>query len=152
PSIRAAVAEAAGAAGVRTHTGGTLVVIEGPAFSTRAESEIYRSWGASVIGMTALPEARLAREAGICYGTLACVTDYDTWHESEGKVSVELIVANLQKNVAAARRIVAAVAAGLPGRDGCDCAFALRDAIITRLDAVPDERKAELGPVLDRYY
>ncbi|HEY7268702.1 MAG TPA: S-methyl-5'-thioadenosine phosphorylase [Dehalococcoidia bacterium] len=152
PSMRAAIGAAASASGLRTHEGGALVVIEGPAFSTRAESEVYRSWGASVIGMTALPEARLAREAGICYATLACVTDYDTWHESEEKVSVELIVANLQKNVAAARGIVAAVASNPPGRDACDCAFALRDAIITRLDAVPDERKAELGPVLDRYY
>jgi 5'-methylthioadenosine phosphorylase len=152
PTLSRALVSAATAGGARVHDGGTLVTIEGPAFSTRAESELYRAWGGSVIGMTALPEAKLAREAGICYATLACVTDYDTWHETEERVSVELIVANLQKNIAAARGIVAAVAEKPPAREGCGCASALRDAIITPLEAVPDARKAELGPVLERYF
>jgi 5'-methylthioadenosine phosphorylase len=152
PALSAAVAGAASTSDARVHKGGALVVIEGPAFSTRAESEVYRGWGASVIGMTAAPEARLAREASICYATVACVTDYDTWHESEKKVSVDLIVANLQKNIGVARRIVAAVASEPPGRADCDCANALRDAIITPLELVPAARKHELGPVLERYY
>ncbi len=152
PSLSAAIAGAAASSGAGLHSGGTLIVIEGPAFSTRAESELYRSWGASVIGMTALPEARLAREASMCYATLACVTDYDTWHETAAKVSIELVVANLQKNISTARRIVAAVASNPPGRDDCACASALRDAIITPLGLVPDERQHELGPVLDRYH
>ncbi|MDE3095742.1 MAG: S-methyl-5'-thioadenosine phosphorylase [Chloroflexota bacterium] len=143
--------EAAAATGATVHRGGTMVVIEGPAFSTRAESELYRSWGASTIGMTALPEARLAREAGLCYATLACVTDYDTWHETHDAVTVEMIVANLHANVERARAVVAGVARGLPGPAACACRDALRDAIITPLHLVPEERKRELGPILARY-
>ncbi|MHB8514902.1 MAG: S-methyl-5'-thioadenosine phosphorylase [Dehalococcoidia bacterium] len=143
--------DAAGVAGVTPHRGGTMVVIEGPAFSTRAESEMYRSWGADVIGMTALPEARLVREAGMCYATLACVTDYDTWHAVHERVSVEMIVANLQANVERAKTIVAAVARALPDPAACACRDALRDAIITPMHLVPDERKRELEPILARY-
>jgi 5'-methylthioadenosine phosphorylase len=152
PSMSAALADAAARSTRRAHVGGILVVIEGPAFSSRAESELYRGWGAAIIGMTACPEARLAREASMCYATLACVTDYDTWHESEEKVSVELVVANLQNNVALAREIVAVVAARPPGRANCGCSAALRDAIITPLDLVSEKRKADLGPILGRYY
>src|SRR5581483_2598224 len=100
--------------GAEAHRGGTLLVIDGPAFSTLSESRLYRSWGADVIGMTALPEAKLAREAGICYASLACVTDYDTWHDEHAQVSVDLIVRNLQANVARAKDAVARVAASLP--------------------------------------
>jgi 5'-methylthioadenosine phosphorylase len=151
PVLSETLAGAAAAEGALVHRGGTLVVIEGPGFSTRAESESYRVLGASIIGMTASPEARLAREASMCYATLACVTDYDTWHSTEEKVTVDLILSNLQKNVASARRIVAAVAGRPPRRDGCGCGSALRDAIVTPLSMVPDERKRGLGPVLERY-
>jgi 5'-methylthioadenosine phosphorylase len=131
------------------HAGGTLVVIEGPAFSTRAESELYRTWGADIIGMTALPEAKLAREAGMCYATLACVTDYDTWHPGHDTVSVDLIIANLQRNVATARGIVAATARSLPART-CACSDALAKAIITSMDVVPEQTKRDLAPILAR--
>jgi 5'-methylthioadenosine phosphorylase len=135
---------------VPAHAGGTLVVIEGPSFSTRAESELYRSWGAHVIGMTALPEAKLAREAGICYAMLACVTDYDTWHDGHGAVSVEMVVANLRRNVGNARRIVAGAARTLPQRRTCACGDALVSAIITPLELVPEETKRDLAPILAR--
>lgn len=141
---------ATAAAGVAAHRGGTIVVIEGPAFSTRAESELYRSWGADVIGMTALPEAKLAREAGICYATLACVTDYDTWHDTHEAVSVEMIVANLRRNVEHAKRIVTATAAALSDARTCACADALATAIITPLDLVPEQTKHDLAPILAR--
>ena len=149
PTLSAVVAGAA-SAGVPTHRGGTLVVMEGPAFSTRAESELYRGWGADVIGMTALPEAKLAREAGMCYATLACVTDYDTWHETHDVVSADMIIGNLRRNVANARRIAASVAAALPART-CACRDALTNAIVTPLDLVPDETKRNLAPILARY-
>lgn len=139
------------AAGVATaHAGGTMIVIEGPAFSTRAESLLYRSWGADIIGMTALPEAKLAREAGICYATLACVTDYDTWHPTHGTVTAEMIIRVLRENVANARRIVGATASSLPARDACACAHTLDTAIITRLDDVAPERLRMLEPILAR--
>ena len=134
---------------VKTHRGGTLVVIDGPAFSTRAESELYRSWGADIVGMTTLPEAKLAREAGICYAMLACVTDYDTWRAGHASVSIEMVIANLQQNVAKARAIVATTAHALPDRT-CACASALSKAIITPLDLVPDATKADLAPLLER--
>ena len=133
------------------HKGGALVVIEGPQFSTRAESELYRSWGASIVGMTALPEAKLAREAEICYATLALVTDYDCWHETEADVSVEVVVQNLHKNVAASQRIVAKVIPSLPLDRSCPCASALRNAIITRPDAISAEARTRLGPIVGHY-
>jgi 5'-methylthioadenosine phosphorylase len=133
------------------HRGGTLVIIEGPAFSTRAESELYRSWGADIIGMTALPEARLAREAGICYATLACVTDYDTWHPDHATVTADMIIANLTANVATARRVVAAAIAALPVDRSCSCAHALDTALITPLRMVPDPVKRDLAPLLAPY-
>lgn len=150
PRLSDTLFAATGAAGVAAHRGGTLVVIEGPAFSTRAESELYRTWDADVIGMTALPEAKLAREAGICYATLACVTDYDTWHEDHGAVSVEMVVANLRRNVGNARRVVAAAARAFPPRGNCACADALASAIITPLHLVPEETRHDLAPILGR--
>jgi 5'-methylthioadenosine phosphorylase len=149
PALSGAIFDAASASDVETHHGATMVVIEGPAFSTRAESELYRSWGAHVIGMTALPEAKLAREAGICYATLACVTDYDTWHADHATVSVDMIVANLQRNVASAKRIVADVARALPVRS-CACASALETAIITPRKLWPEAAQRDLAPILDR--
>lgn len=150
PSLSAALHGRAAASGVAAHAGGTMIVIEGPAFSTRAESQLYRSWGADIIGMTALPEAKLAREAGICYATLACVTDYDTWHPTHGTVTAEMIIRVLRENVANARRIVAATTAALPSRDACGCARALDTAIVTSLDAVAPERLRDLAPILAR--
>jgi 5'-methylthioadenosine phosphorylase len=151
PELSALLLAAAGRADIETHGGGTLVVIEGPAFSTYAESALYRSWGADVIGMTALPEARLAREAGICYATLACVTDYDTWHQEHDAVSARMILANLLKNVDAARGVVANVLRSAPAARGCPCASALSDAIVTPLHLAPEERKRDLAPILARY-
>ena len=130
---------------------GTYVCIEGPQFSTRAESLLYRSWGAAVIGMTAMPEARLAREAELCYATIALVTDYDVWHESEDPVSVELVMGHLQANVATASGIISEVAeSGLPARS-CGCADALRGAIITAPQAVTEAQRTRLGIIADRY-
>jgi 5'-methylthioadenosine phosphorylase len=148
PALSSSLLSAAHTAGVETHSGGAMVVIEGPAFSTRAESELYRTCGAHVIGMTALPEAKLAREAGLCYATLACVTDYDTWHDGHESVSVEMVVANLRANAGHAKAIAATLAGVLPADSACTCASALRDAIITPLRLVPDERLRELAPIL----
>jgi 5'-methylthioadenosine phosphorylase len=131
-----------------THRGGIVVVIEGPAFSTRAESELYRSWGADIIGMTALPEAKLAREAGMCYAVLACVTDYDTWHPHHDAVTAEMIIGNLIHNVEHARRIVADAIAALPAERSCRCAHALDSALVTPLHLVPDQVLRDLAPIL----
>jgi 5'-methylthioadenosine phosphorylase len=149
PELSDALARVAREEGADVHSGGTMVVIEGPAFSTRAESELFRQWDADIIGMTALPEARLAREAGMCYATLACVTDYDTWHPGHDTVSVDMILANLQRNVALARRIAGALAATLPPRS-CGCGSALASAIVTPLELVPDDVKTDLAPILAR--
>ena len=141
--------------GINAHSGGTMVVIEGPAFSTKAESLMYRSWGADIIGMTALPEAKLAREAEICYATMAWVTDYDCWHEEEEPVTVEMIVGNLRKNVAASEELLQKVIPLLEGtRDGsrdCSCATSLKDAIITPSDRVDDAFKKKMAPIIGKY-
>ena len=135
----------------RVHRGCTYVVIEGPAFSTRAESQIYRSWGADVIGMTQLPEAKLAREAEICYASLSCVTDYDCWREDCESVSVEMVVANLQKNAENAKKIIRKAAKSIPSERGCSCARALENAIITSPEAIPAQAKRDLGLLLGKY-
>lgn len=149
PALSNTIFDATRESDVKAHRGGTLVVIEGPAFSTRAESELYRSWGADIVGMTTLPEAKLAREAGICYAVLACVTDYDTWRAGHATVSVEMVIANLRQNVTRARSIVAATARALPQRT-CACASALSSAIITPMDQVPEATKSDLAPILER--
>jgi 5'-methylthioadenosine phosphorylase len=150
PQLSRALVESCAAAAVTAHDGGTLVVIQGPAFSTRAESELYRAWGADVIGMTALPEAKLAREARICYATLTCVTDYDTWHPGHDTVTAGMIIRNLRANVANARAVVrAAVAAVSPARQ-CACAQALDNAIVTPLSLVPEATLRALAPILSR--
>lgn len=139
---------------VTSHRGGTLVCIEGPLFSTKAESRIYRQLGCDIIGMTALPEAKLAREAEICYATIACITDYDVWHESEEAVTVEMVVANLQKNVANAQRIIRAVASHLPADradSSCDCASALANAILTDPAAIPARARDRYALLLEKY-
>ena len=133
------------------HRGGACVVIEGPQFSTRAESELFRSWGAAIIGMTALPEARLAREAEMCYATLALVTDYDTWHETEEQVSVELVVQNLLQNVDASQRVIRSLVSGVPSGRTCGCASALENAIITSPELIGNETRARLSALIGRY-
>ena len=150
-NLSASLYEAAREAGVTVHRGGAYVVMEGPAFSTRAESHVYRSWGASIIGMTALPEAKLAREAEMCYATLACVTDYDVWRESEADVSVEIVVANLQANAQAAQRALRTLAAGLSGERACGCGDALATAIITNPALVGREARERLAPIIGKY-
>jgi 5'-methylthioadenosine phosphorylase len=153
--VCAELAGALGAAAEATeggvHRGGTYVCIEGPAFSTRAESRIFRQWGVDVIGMTNLPEARLAREAELCYATLALATDYDCWHESEEDVSVEAVLAVLRKNVARAQAIVRGLAAKLSPRRGCGCGEALAHALITDPDRVPVETRERLDLIAGRY-
>jgi len=151
PVLRANLGRSAQEAHATVHNGSTLVVMEGPAFSTKAESNLYRSWGANLIGMTALPEAKLAREAEICYATLACVTDYDCWYEGHESVTAEMIVANLAKTVAVAQRTVRLALSGLPARRDCLCASALRDALITPLNIVPEETKTNLAPIIGKY-
>jgi 5'-methylthioadenosine phosphorylase len=145
--------EAAQQAGARAHDGGTYVCIEGPAFSTRAESDLYRSWEVDVIGMTNLPEAKLAREAEICYATLALVTDYDCWHEDEEDVSVGSVLDNLKANSELAARIVReAILSMAPLARSCDCGDALRFAVITSRHAVSAETVERLRPILGRYF
>lgn len=150
PEISSTLADAAKNRST-THIGGTSVIIEGPQFSTRAESELYRSFGADIIGMTALPEAKLAREAEMCYSTLALVTDYDTWHQTEDDVSVELVVANLQRNVANSRLVLRQVAAELPSERGCECGHALKNAIITDPIHVSREARERLSAIIGNY-
>jgi 5'-methylthioadenosine phosphorylase len=133
------------------HKGGTYVCMEGPQFSTLAESQLYRSWGMDVIGMTNLQEAKLAREAEICYTTVALVTDYDCWHPSHDHVTVEMIIANLTQNARNAQQVIAEAVARLPFERSCECASALQHAIITRRDAIPPETRRELAPIVGKY-
>ncbi len=143
---------AAGAAGAKVHKGGTYVCMEGPQFSTRAESMVYRSWGMDIIGMTNLQEAKLAREAEICYATIALVTDYDCWHPDHDSVTVEMIIANLTQNARMAQKVIANAVAALPaGERDCHCREALAHALITRPDAVPEKTKKDLAPIIGKY-
>ena len=152
PQLSRLVAESARRAGATVHQGGTMVVMEGPQFSTKAESHFYRQIGGDLIGMTALPEAKLAREAELCYCTVAMVTDYDCWHESEESVTVGMVVANLLANVDMAKGLILDA---LPAIDSvtrtCECGHALQGAVITSPDAVSAQRRAELGLLLDKY-
>ncbi len=148
PDLSRALVEAARAEGVRTHEGGTLVVIEGPAFSTRAESHLYRAWGASIIGMTALPEAKLAREAELCYASLCFATDYDVWHDTEADVTVDVVLANLGKNAANGKAIVARTLATLTEDRACACGHALANALVTAPEAVPAATRRRLDAIL----
>ena len=152
PSLAARLLEAARTVGGGTvHPKGTYTVMEGPAFSTRAESHLYRSWGSDLIGMTNLPEAKLAREAEICYATLAMATDYDCWRSEESDVELSEIIAVLKANVARAKKIVAEAMRSLPGRTGCKCPTALKDSIVTSPDLIPDTTRTNLEPIIGRY-
>jgi 5'-methylthioadenosine phosphorylase len=151
PHLRRAVTDASKGTGATTHDGGTYVVMEGPQFSTRAESELYRSWGASIIGMTAIPEAKLAREAEMCYTVVAFVTDYDCWHPEHDSVTTEMIIRNLLKGADTARAVVVRVIESLPEGRMCRCGSALSDAIVTAVALVPEETRRKLGPIAGRY-
>ena len=124
--------------------------MEGPAFSTRAESELHRQWRADLIGMTALPEAKLAREAELCYAILAAVTDYDSWNEAHETVDANMVFATLQANVAISQKTVRELVPMLPSRDGCGCRNALDSALVTAVDAISGESRERLGPVIAR--
>jgi 5'-methylthioadenosine phosphorylase len=138
-------------AGATIHNGGTYVCMEGPQFSTLAESKLYRSWGMDIIGMTNLQEAKLAREAEICYATIALVTDYDCWHPDHDSVTVDMIIANLTQNAKTAEQIIAGAVARLPYERTCECASALKYALVTRPDAIPAQIKKDLAPIIGKY-
>jgi 5'-methylthioadenosine phosphorylase len=149
--LSATAADAAAKVGATVHRGGTYVNMEGPQFSTLAESNLYRSWGMDVIGMTNFTEAKLAREAEICYATLALVTDYDCWHPGHDEVTVDLIIANLRQNAVTAQKTIADVVERTSGARTCACKDALATAIITQASLVPEQTKRELAPIIGKY-
>jgi 5'-methylthioadenosine phosphorylase len=151
PDLSSIVAAAAEHVGANVHRGGTYVNMEGPQFSTLAESRLYRSWGMDVIGMTNLQEAKLAREAEICYATLALVTDYDCWHPDHDSVTVDLIIANLMQNAATAQKTIADAVERMRAPRACACKDALATAIITQPPLWPEQTKRELEPILRKY-
>lgn len=138
-------------AGGVTHRGGSFITIEGPRFSTKAESKTYRSWGMSIIGMTAAPEVFLAREAEICYATMAHVTDYDVWHVSEAPVTVEMVIQTLNRNTLLAQEAVRILARNLKHERDCECEHALAAALITRKDIIPAETREKLELLISKY-
>jgi 5'-methylthioadenosine phosphorylase len=151
PCLRRVLVRAIQNQGLTVHDGGTYICMEGPLFSTKAESALHRSWGASIVGMTALPEAKLAREAEICYATIALATDYDVWHEE--MVSVDVVIERMQKNVSNVQRVLRGVfpaIAELAGAE-CDCRSALRNAILSDLSTIPEDRKAAFRLLLGKY-
>jgi len=145
------VESAVRATGAVTHRGGSFITIEGPRFSTKAESKTFRAWGMSIIGMTASPEAFLAREAEICYSTMAHVTDYDVWHESEAPVTVEMVIQTLNKNTQKAQEAIRNLVRGLKSERTCECGNALSTALITDPNAVPGETLQKLGLLVNKY-
>lgn len=149
--LRRIAFESASLEDVDCHDGGTYLVIEGPQFSTRAESAVYRSWGANVIGMTALPEAKLAREAELCYTTLAFVTDYDVWHDTKEEVTVEMVIQNLTHNVATAQGIIRRMLAEIPDNRTCGCESALKNAVITSRELITKDAQNRLGILVNKY-
>ena len=149
--LSALAATAAVAAGARVHRGGTYICMEGPQFSTLAESKLYRAWGGDVIGMTNLQEAKLAREAEIAYATMALVTDYDCWHPDHDSVTVEMIINNLTENAKMAQQVIASVVESLDVSRTNECHRALATAIITRPDAIPEKVKRDLAPIIGKY-
>jgi 5'-methylthioadenosine phosphorylase len=151
PEMQAALCLAAKKAGAKYHDGGTYLCIDGPQFSTRAESFLYRSWGIDVIGMTNMPEAKLAREAEICYATIALATDYDCWHENEEAVTVEAVLRTLMANVATAKAIIDAYAQAAPDLSRSMCQTAARTSLMTAVDRIPKEVKVTLEPILSRF-
>jgi 5'-methylthioadenosine phosphorylase len=151
PELRGVLARAAARGGTKTHDGGTYLNMEGPQFSTRAESRLYRSWGVDVIGMTNLQEAKLAREAELCYATVAMATDYDCWHEEAGDVSVEAVLAVMQRNVSAARALIRETVPLLPRQRSCGCGQALRFAITTAPERIDAEARMRFGLLIEKY-
>ena len=149
--VRRTLIEAGRALDLSIHDGGTYMNMEGPQFSTRAESRIYRSWGVDVIGMTNLQEAKLAREAEICYATIAMATDWDCWHESHDDVTVEAILAVMARNIGNAKRLILETVPRLPRARGCSCGSALAHAIMTAPDRIPAEARMRLGLLIDKY-
>ena len=153
PALSGVLHETAIGLGLRAHRGGIYICIDGPAFSTRAESLAYRSWGADVIGMTAATEARLCREAEICYASLSLATDYDVWHETEEPVTVELILQNLSHNIGNAKTVIKKALAALVGEGvrACDCGSSLRNTIVTDPARIPAATRRKLGILVDKY-
>ncbi|MHB1415119.1 MAG: S-methyl-5'-thioadenosine phosphorylase [Chloroflexota bacterium] len=151
PELSAIIADVARDCGATVHRSGTYVCMEGPQFSTKAESRMYRQLGADIIGMTAIPEAKLAREAEICYATLAFVTDYDVWNGFAETVSADMVVRNLQRNVELAKHIVREVIPIIPHARDCVCSHALRDSVMTAREQIPDRVRDDLAPIIGRY-
>ena len=151
PVLSQILYQAAQEVGASVHQGGTYVAMEGPAFSTRAESRLYRSWGADIIGMTALPEAKLAREAEICYATIAHACDYDSWQEKSQPVTVDTILNILRQNVDTVKKIIKLVVSRIPEKRDCGCATALKTAIITAPELIPPEQKERLNLLIGKY-
>jgi len=151
PTVVQVLAEACQELGVRCHSGGTYVCMEGPAFSTKAESNVYRSWGMDLIGMTSLPEAKLAREAEICYATLAMVTDYDCWHPQHDAVTVNMILDYLRHNVENSQEILLKAIRAMPRQHSCKCASALAHAILTDPRSIPPRTRKKLALLVGKY-
>lgn len=150
PHLLEVLARAGASEGARVHAGGTYLCMEGPQFSTKAESNLYRSWGVDVIGMTNATEAKLCREAGICYATMALVTDYDCWHEEEQAVTVEAVIAVLHQNAATANRVLSGAVRAVDSVRACGCRTALANAVLTRPEAVPAATRERLALLLER--
>ena len=151
PVLSQIIYQSALKAGATVHKGGTFIAMEGPAFSTRAESRLYRAWGADIIGMTVLPEAKLAREAEICYASIACVTDYDSWHETNEPVSVEAILTTMRHNIENAKKTIKLAAGRVPKKRKCGCASALGPALVTAPGLVPTEQREKLNLLIGKY-
>jgi 5'-methylthioadenosine phosphorylase len=151
PVLGKIVYEAAKEAGAIVHKGGTFIAMEGPAFSTRAESRLYQAWGADVLGMTVLPEAKLAREAEICYASIACITDYDSWHETNEAVSVEVILTTMRNNIDLAKKTIKLAAGRVPEKRDCPCATALGPALVTDLSLATEEQRKKLDLIIRKY-
>jgi len=151
PVLSDIVYEAAKETGATVHEGGTFIAMEGPAFSSRAESHLYKSWGADIIGMTVLPEAKLAQEAEICYASIACVTDYDSWHETHEAVSVEAILTTMHSNIDLAKKTIKLAAGRVPLKRECGCAKALAGAIVTDPSKIPAGQKKKLDLIIGKY-
>jgi len=151
PELSLALHQACKGLNLRVHSRATYINMEGPAFSTLAESNLYRSWGMDIIGMTNFTEARLAREAEICYATLAAVTDYDCWHPEHASVTIEMIIGNLQKNIENAKNILKAVINGATASSKCSCHEALKYAIITDKKLIPAKVKKDLSIIIGKY-
>jgi len=151
PQLSAAIFSAGKSLSLNMHQSGTYLNMEGPQFSTLAESKLYRSWGMDIIGMTNMAEARLCREAGICYSTLACITDYDCWHPEHESVTLDMVISNLQKNVTNAKKIICKVIQGLSAQRECSCGQALEFAIVTDRQLIPSKVKQKLKIIIGKY-